>query len=232
VAVISLHRYPVKSLLGEDVAAFDLDDRGVVGDRSWSIRTANGKIGSGKNTRRFADVPGLLQLRASTQPVGHGGSDGVTVTFPDGRSFPVGSPALAEQLSIHCGQPVTVARETDVSHFDDGPVSIIGRASVDAVSIASGQRVDPSRFRANVMVETDLPFAEEKWIGAQLRLGTALLEVTMASPRCVMVDMATADLPAQAGNLRTIGRLNDACLGVIARVVRPGRVSVSDGLEY
>src|SRR3954469_16006455 len=64
--VVSLHRYPVKSLLGEDLDAVELDERGVVGDRMWSVRTPDGKIGSGKTTRRFQAVPGLLQLRASS----------------------------------------------------------------------------------------------------------------------------------------------------------------------
>jgi uncharacterized protein len=224
VRIVSLHRYPVKSLLGEDVDSLRLDSRGVAGDRLWSIRTAADKIGSGKNSRRFAAVPRLLELRAAS------GVEGVSVTFPDGSTYDVDAPELADRLRDHCGQPLTLAKETDVSHFDDGPVSIIGLSSVDAVSMASGQPVDPSRFRANIVLDTATPFIEEKWIGSELRLGEAVLEVTMGSPRCVMVDMATAELPAQPGNLTTIGRLNEARLGVIARVVRPGRVSVGDEL--
>lgn len=60
----SLHRFPVKSMSGEERNHLDVDARGCVGDRVWSVRTADGKIGSGKNTRRFAAVPGLLELRA------------------------------------------------------------------------------------------------------------------------------------------------------------------------
>jgi uncharacterized protein len=209
-------------MLGEDVASLELDSRGVVGDRSWSIRTAAAKIGSGKNTRRFAAVPRLLELRAASGPAG------VRVTFPDGLTYAVEAPELADRLLHHCGQPLTLAKETDVSHFDDGPVSLIGMSSVDAVSSARGEPVDASRFRANIVLDTSDPFIEEKWIGSQLRLGDAVLEVTMGSPRCVMVDMATAEMPAQPGNLTTIGRLNEARLGVIARVVTPGRISVGD----
>jgi len=209
-------------MLGEDVESLELDSRGVVGDRSWSIRTAADKIGSGKNTRRFAAVPRLLELRGASGPAG------VSVTFPDGSTYAVESRELADQLLDHCGQPLTLAKETDVSHFDDGPVSLIGMSSVDAVSRTRGEPVDASRFRANIVLDTSDPFIEETWIGSQLRLGDATLEVTMGSPRCVMVDMATAEMPAQPGNLTTIGRLNEARLGVIARVVTPGRISVGD----
>jgi MOSC domain-containing protein YiiM len=69
---------------------------------------------------------------------------------------------------------------------------------------------------------------EDTWIGRQVLVGTAVLRVTATSPRCVMIDMETADLPEQHGNLTAIGRLNDVCLGVIASVESPGRISVGD----
>jgi hypothetical protein len=43
-----------------------------------------------------------------------------------------------------------------------------------------------------------------------------------------MIDAATADLPAQQGNLLAIGRLNGAHLGVIASVVVPGTITAGD----
>lgn len=119
--------------------------------------------------------------------------------------------------------------ETDVSHFDDGPVSLLRSASVVAVAREHGEHVDPARFRSNIMVATDEAFAEEEWIGRHVQIGTALLAVTMASPRCVMVDVATVDSPAQPGVLSAVGRAR-ARLGVVARVVREGAVSIGDAL--
>ena len=128
------------------------------------------------------------------------------------------------------GQPVTVARETTVSHYDDGPVSLLGLASVDALAAETGADIDPARFRANVLLAGTPAMAEDDFVGRQVSVGTAVLEVTMRSTRCVMIDMATADLPPQHGNLLAVGRLNQTCLGVIAKVVRPGRVRVGDAL--
>jgi uncharacterized protein YcbX len=224
--VAALHRYPVKSLAGEPVDALDCDHRGFAGDRLWSVRTQADKIGSGKNTRRFAAVEGLLHIRARLA----GGR--VELELPDGRRCFVDDPAAATWVSEHAGQPVTLAAESTVSHFDDGPTSLLGLASVAALGAEAGVEIDPSRFRANILLEGTSALSEDKLIGQLLTIGTAVLEVTMRSTRCVMIDMSTADLPAQHGNLLAVGRMNEACLGVIARVVVPGRVSVGDAVQH
>jgi uncharacterized protein YcbX len=222
--VASLHRYPVKSMLGESLAALDVDERGVVGDRKWSVRTPEGKFGSGKSSTRFDAVVGLLDVRAA---IDHGA---VVVTFADGASHPVDDPAAADRLSGLLGRPLSFGAETDVTHFDDGPVSLIGTASVRALADARGEAVDPGRFRANVVVDTPAAFVEDEWIGRQVQIGSVTLEVILPSPRCVMINMASADLPAQPGNLAALGRLHASCLGVIARVVTPGRLATGDEL--
>jgi uncharacterized protein len=222
--VASLHRYPVKSMLGEPVHQLDIDQRGCVGDRWWSVRTSTDRIGSGKDTRRFSAVPGLLRMRAYER-------DGaVLVTFPDGTTCAVASQEAADRLSRHVGQPVTFARESVVSHFDDGAISLLGHSSVEAIAHERSEPVNPARFRANILIDGPSAFAEEAWVGRRVHIGTAVLHVSMASPRCVMVNAATADLPAQPGNLAAIGRLNQARLGVVATVVAPGRITVGDEL--
>jgi uncharacterized protein YcbX len=212
-------------LLGESATRLSLDRRGVVGDRVWSIRTADGKIGSGKNTRRFATVPGLLALRAVER-------DGrVSITLPDGSIYPTNADDVAGALSRLLGQPVTLALETDVSHFDDGPVSLIGSASVAAVVREYGEHIDPTRFRSNIVLRTVEPFVEEQWIGRHVQIGGATLLISMASPRCVMVNEATADLPPQHGVLAAVGRVNQARLGVVADVLVPGVITTGDFLK-
>ena len=51
--VSRLWRYPVKSMLGEECRELAVEARGVAGDRLYALRDAEGKLGSGKNTRRF-----------------------------------------------------------------------------------------------------------------------------------------------------------------------------------
>ncbi len=80
VRVTGLWRYPVKSMLGERCKMLELDSRGVMDDRRYAVRDANGKFGSGKNTRRFRKIDGLYGFSAVY-------SDGIPVmTFPDGST--------------------------------------------------------------------------------------------------------------------------------------------------
>jgi uncharacterized protein YcbX len=83
--IAAVHRYPVKSLSGEALAEALLDERGLVGDRLWSVRDPDGKFGSGKSNRRFRRMDGLLALTAE-----HDG-DVPVVTFPDGRRLRPGT---------------------------------------------------------------------------------------------------------------------------------------------
>ena len=116
--VTLLHRYPVKSMLGEAVERLEVDARGCAGDRVWAVCTGDGLLGSGRCRRRSAALPDLQLVRAS--PVrGH-----VVLRFPDGAEHAVQDPAAAHALSEHVGRAVTLTPETDGTHCDDGPVSL------------------------------------------------------------------------------------------------------------
>jgi hypothetical protein len=70
-AVVSLWRYPVKSMMGEELNASDLTDRGLLGDRSLAlVDTETGKVVSAKNPRKWAT---MFDCRAVfTKPPGAG----------------------------------------------------------------------------------------------------------------------------------------------------------------
>ncbi len=61
--VKALWRYPVKSMLGEELDAVDLSEDGVVGDRAYAVRDKEtGKVASAKHPRLW---PNLLACRAA-----------------------------------------------------------------------------------------------------------------------------------------------------------------------
>ena len=64
-AVTLLTPYPVKSLADEAPESVQTSLRGFDGDRLWAVRDIDGKLGSGKCTRRFRRMPGLLELSAA-----------------------------------------------------------------------------------------------------------------------------------------------------------------------
>ena len=79
--VLSLHRYPVKSMLGEDLAALELDTHGVVGDRALALTDPDtGRVATAKQPRHWRRL-----LTCASAGVG----DDVRVTLPDGRTVDV-----------------------------------------------------------------------------------------------------------------------------------------------
>ena len=224
--VASLTRYPVKSVVGEDLDSVAVDERGVVGDRLWAVRDPDGKLGSGKSSTRFRKMDGLLALSASY--------DGPTpvVTFPDGSAVRGDDPAIHERLSRHVGRDVRLAREDDVPHFDEADVHLVTTSSLARIAERHGGVVDRRRARANVLVDngTEAGFDEDDWVGRLVRIGSAELRILRPMVRCVMVTMPQIGLPEERGLLARIGEVNETNLGLVAEVVRPGTVSVGDAV--
>lgn len=224
----SVWRFPVKSLRGECLATALIEARGLVGDRAWALRTPSGKIGSGKTTRRFEHILGLLALRA------HYAGAVPVITGPDGAAHRADDEAVDAALSHWLGRPVVLAPEAAVSHFDEGPVSLMTTGSVATLAERLGTAVDPRRFRTNLVIQLDSPseqagYPEDAWVGRAVAVGSEVrLEVARALTRCVMVGQAQTDLPADPRILRALADTHGATLGVWARVRRAGTVSLGD----
>ncbi|HSK23193.1 MAG TPA: MOSC N-terminal beta barrel domain-containing protein [Egicoccus sp.] len=223
-SVAALYRYPVKSLLGEKLASAEVVARGLDGDRAWAVTDPDGKLGSGKSSRRFRRMDGLLQLAARYDAVG-----APTIRFPDGTDLTGPADDLDERLSAHVGRPVRLRPEGAVSHFDDGPVHLVTTASLAALSTVAGTAVPAERARANLVLDvTGDGFVEQAWIGRELAIGRCRLRVAASMPRCVMLEMPQGDLPAAPRLLDTLERSNHLDLGVVAEVVAAGTVQVGD----
>lgn len=223
--VASLWRYPVKSMLGERCDALQLDQRGVVGDRLYAVRDADGKLGSGKTTRRFRRMDGLFDFRARSV-------EGVPrIAFPDGTTLDGDDPTIHARLSERLGLPVTLSREAELSHFDASAIHLLTTASLRTMgALLPHVEIDERRFRPNVVLATEGDgFLEDQWRGRDLLVGDAVrLRVTEQTERCVMVTMAQDDLLDEPTVLRELARVNDMCIGVYADVVIPGAIHAGD----
>jgi|SRR6478609_996236 len=224
-----LWRYPVKSMGGELLDSVEVEDRGLIGDRLYAVRDGAGKLGSGKNTRRFRRMDGLLRLGARLGAR----IDGPELFDPLGRPVPDPDSFLRAYLEQ---QDVALAREDGVSHFDELPVSVLTTATLDWVARAVPSAVvDERRFRPNVLLRTPPgtpPFAENGWFGREGRArGGARLAFVRASARCAMAGAAQPGLPHAPEILKTIAHERDNELGALATVSRPGRLRVGDALS-
>ncbi len=225
--VAELWCYPVKSLLGEQLQAAEVDQRGFVGDRLYAIVDRHGKLGSGKATRRFRRLAGLFELRARSGP------DGPLVTLPDGRELAAGDPDLDGFLSERYADELRVLREGPASHHDDSPLHLLTTSSLRwlAKKIPTSQ-IDRRRFRPNVLLDAaGDELVDDTWVGRRFALGSAEITIVGRTDRCVMTTNAQSELPKDPKVLRAVTELNDACLGVFASVEQAGLVRVGDSLR-
>jgi MOSC domain-containing protein len=225
--VSELWRYPVKSLLGEQLDHVDVDERGIVGDRLFAVTDRIGKLGSGKTSRRFRLLEGLFDLRA------RGDAAAPLVELPDGRELAVGDSRLDEFLSGRYGDDLRVARESSVSHHDAAPLHLLTTSSLRWLAERlPTSSVDRRRFRPNVLLDggAAAELLEDSWVGSRFALGSAVIRVRDRTDRCVMTTNAQSELPQDPAILRAVTEHNDTFLGVFADVERPGAVRVGDPL--
>ncbi|HET8601790.1 MAG TPA: MOSC domain-containing protein [Segeticoccus sp.] len=236
--LLEIHRYPVKSMLGERLDAVAVDRRGLVGDRLWAVRADDGKFASGKHSRRFRRMDPVFAWSAALAPDEDGaGGPTAVVTGPDGRAHRCDDRALPDALTASLGRPVHLVREGQtrrdgqvLSHFDAAAVSIVGTATLAAAAelVGAPETLDPRRFRANLVVETEEPWIEEDWVGRRVDIGDVSLVVTERIPRCRMVDIRQGDVPERPGVLKTLTATRGMCLAVYAEPLTEDTVRVGD----
>jgi uncharacterized protein YcbX len=107
--IAQLWRYPVKSMLGELADSVDVEERGVVGDRTYAlVDTDTGKVVSAKNPRLW---PQMFGCRASfiETPTAGTPTPPVRITLPDGSAVRSDAPDIDATLSALFGRSVTLA---------------------------------------------------------------------------------------------------------------------------
>lgn len=182
-SLASLHRYPVKSMMGEDLNAVHVTQRGLFGDRSYALcDTETSKVVSAKNPRKW---PNLFSYRAAyTSPPAVGSVvPSVRVTLPDGSFAVSSSPDFAPALSAKLGRSVTLLTtpppqaqleeywpdmeelaNRDVvtdeampegTFFDLAILHVLTTSTLDQLrELNPHSRFEPRRFRPNLIIDT------------------------------------------------------------------------------
>lgn len=188
-SVISLWRYPVKSMMGEELNASYVTERGLLGDRAYAlVDQVTGKVASAKNPRKWGK---LFDFRSSfIDPPRTGGEmPNVRITLRDGKSLTSNQPDVDSVLSDALGVQVRlktasfekpsyeeywpdieglakrdqVTDETMPSQtfFDLAVTHVLTTATIDRLSeLYPEGRFDVRRFRPNIVVEP-FPFVKD-----------------------------------------------------------------------
>lgn len=180
--VVGIWRYPVKSMMGEELNATAVTDRGLLGDRAFALIDAEtGKVVSAKNPRRW---PALFNFRAAyvEPPGGDGPLPPVRITLPDGETVTTDQADVEPRLAAGVGRPVRLTRTaTDGASaegywpdhdwlpqrdevfefplppgtfFDAAAVHLLTTAALDRLrALSPTSRFEVPRFRPNLVLE-------------------------------------------------------------------------------
>lgn len=146
-SVLSLWRYPVKSMMGEELNASALDESGLVGDRWLAlVDTETGQVASAKNPKKWPD---LFAYRASyAGPLASRKElPAIWIQCPDGSVMSTGQEDIGELLSRTLSRSVQVRSRAPGSAFLEqywperdsaSPEEAAGEPSVTRETIAAG----------------------------------------------------------------------------------------------
>jgi len=204
--VAELWRYPVKSLRGERIAAAELTERGIPGDRLVHVRTPGGRVVTSRTRPRLLGLQG--SLGADGEPLVEG------LSWQDDAS----RAAVADAV----GGEVELVRYEGLDRFDVLPLSVLTAGAIEVLG------VDYRRLRPNVLLGGVAGLTERDWVGRRIRIGSALVAFAQLRPRCVMTTFDPDTLEQDHDVLRRIVREYDGTFALDAFVVEPGRVRVGD----
>lgn len=243
-------RYPLKSCRGQFIEQAELTALGIEGDRRLILADLDGRFITARTE------PELLRISVTPHEGGWKASHPLTGTLrfdPEtegygevevwGRRIKAPRlPAAEEWFSATLERPVQLllnnARAEDLADkrypwgpiFSDGyPLLVCNTASLDAVNAASGGLFEMERFRANLVIDTDLPWCEDDWV--RLQIGDLILQRQKPCERCVLItrDPQTTEKHPQQEPLRTLRQLGRHIDGAVLfgqnfSVLKPGRI--------
>lgn len=243
--VLEIWRYPVKSMLGEQLDEVEVGPNGVGGDRRRAVVDA--ESGVSLSAKRYQE---LLSCRARTN------SGEVMIGLPDGSEVVADSTQAADSLSDLLGRRVTV-RAAGADHavrhefpsdlaagegepfvwepglegfFDRAPLHLLTTATLaELARLAPDSVFTRDRFRPNFVVQADgTGFVEDSWVGRELMIGNVKCHVLDHKPRCVMTTRAQGHLSKDTDIIKTIVKNNDGNAGIELGAFEPGVVQKSD----
>ncbi|MGE5756642.1 MAG: MOSC domain-containing protein [Planctomycetaceae bacterium] len=181
-SVVALWRYPVKSMIGEELNASDVTERGLLGDRAYALVDAEtGMVVSAKNPRKWGN---MFDFRAAfvAPPRDPGSLPPARITFPDGAQVTTDQADVDRRLSASMGRPVRLAASVpdapilegywpehewlpnpdqvfevampSGTFFDLAVVHLITTATLDRLrDLAPKSRFEVRRFRPNLVIK-------------------------------------------------------------------------------
>ncbi|QRG68410.1 MOSC domain-containing protein [Brevibacillus choshinensis] len=227
----SIFRHPVKAMRGEQLTHCQVDAFGLYGDRGYYFldESRNGKYLS-------ADVvPALLGYAATfTEQSADEQYPEIRVVAKDGSVHTWGD-SLFDHVAQTAKRPILPKRSTPLEggkNWEDHILLVTDASLREIARLIGEEQLDPRRFRGNLVVvlEEDEPFAEDRWMGKQIRIGDVVLQVNRHCERCMYVNIDPDTLEMNPAVLKACVKRHDNHFGVYASVITPGEVAEGDAV--
>ena len=209
-----IHIYPIKSCRGVQLTQANVKPRGLEYDRRWMITDGAGRFISQRSHPKLAQIN--AKADACGVDLEFGGKT-IRVNIPTGKRIDVSvwsssvnalvadeaiNTALSDWLaadvrlvymdkaSVRATNPEWA--EGHETSFSDGyPVLVTNTASLAAINEhikqAGHDPVGMARFRPNVVIDTDQPWAEDAW--QSLQIGAVILDLVKPCTRCIVTTL-------------------------------------------
>lgn len=183
-SVATLWRYPVKSMMGEELNGTEITTTGLLGDRAYAlVDTETGKVISAKNPKKWPDF--FVYRATFTAPLSADSLQPVWISLPDGTVLRSDQSDVNDKLSAALGHKVTLQTQSpndakleqywpeyegetneisneavagdahQGSFFDYSPLHLLTTSSIEAMQQHYPEgRFEVRRFRPNIMVDT------------------------------------------------------------------------------
>jgi uncharacterized protein len=226
-----LYVYPIKSMGGIPLEAWDVDGRGLRYDRRWMLVDEDGRFISQRELPRMAlisvridparlvvDAPGMPSLKL---PLGHTTGEIMPARIWDDvvEVSPVAEDAdrwFGAFLGVRCtlvSLPDESVRPVDPDYGEAGdqvgladgfPFLLISQASLADLNARLEHPLPINRFRPNLVVGGCEPFAEDGW--SRVRIGSITFRVVKPCSRCVITTVNQTTAATSKEPLRTLAR--------------------------
>lgn len=182
--IATLWRYPVKSMMGEELNGAEITTGGLLGDRAYAlIDVETGNVISAKNPKKWPDF--FAYRAAFTTPPSQNNLQPVWISLPDGTVLRSDQSDVNEKLSNYLGHKVVLQTQSpkdakleqfwpeyegetnEVSNeavagdapqgtfFDYAALHLLTTSSIEAMQKHYPEgRFEVRRFRPNIMVDT------------------------------------------------------------------------------
>jgi uncharacterized protein len=141
-------------------------------------------------------------------------------------------PSLAARNSNRASlQFVGMFNETRYPDREAVHISLVSQATIDNLSQLAGQQVDVRRFRPNIVVEGVPAWGEFDWVGQEMQLGTARIEITARINRCLNIEVHPETGERDIGLLTLLQKqFHHTQTGILAKVISNGNVAIGSNL--